>query len=170
MDLAGPEAGYPTQNFSQEFQLANQLGIPFTIHAGEAAGAENVQQAINLGASRIGHGIRAVESEQVMSDLAIKNIAVEMCPCSNLQTKAIDNLKNYPLRTFLQKGIMATLNTDNMTVSQTEIKQEFELLESDYQLTEFEAKKLLNNAINASFLSIEDKIALKTYIKMKGID
>lgn len=170
VDLAGPEAGYPTQNFSQEFQLANQLGIPFTIHAGEAAGAENVQQAINLGASRIGHGIRAVESEQVMSDLAIKNIAVEMCPCSNLQTKAIDNLKNYPLRTFLQKGIMATLNTDNMTVSQTEIKQEFELLESDYQLTEFEAKKLLNNAINASFLSIEDKIALKTYIKMKGID
>ena len=88
MDLAGPEAGYPTQNFSQEFQLANQLGIPFTIHAGEAAGAENVQQAINLGASRIGHGIRAVESEQVMSDLAIKNIAVEMCPCSNLQTKS----------------------------------------------------------------------------------
>ena len=170
VDLAGPEAGYPTQNFSQEFQLANQLGIPFTIHAGEAAGAENVQQAINLGASRIGHGIRAVESEQVMSDLAIKHIAVEMCPCSNLQTKAIDNLKNYPLRIFLQKGIMATLNTDNMTVSQTEIKQEFELLESDYQLTEFEAKKLMNNAINASFLSIEDKIALKTYINMKGID
>lgn len=164
VDLAGPEAGYPTQDFATEFELAKSLGVPFTIHAGEAAGAENVQQAIDLGASRIGHGIRAAESEEVMHSLSHHRIGVEMCPCSNVQTKAIDNIKNYPLRTFLMKEIIATLNTDNMTVSQTNIQQEFDLLANEYALTEAEAEKLLENAIQAAFLSEQDKVALKAYI------
>lgn len=167
VDLAGPEAGYPTNDFAQEFQLAHSLGVPFTIHAGEAAGAENVKQALDLGAKRIGHGIRAAESETVMQCLAVERIALEMCPCSNLQTKAIANLKDYPLRKFLVKGILATLNTDNMTVSQTQIKQEFELLEQDYQLSEQEAKQLLENAVQAAFLSDGDKQALREYIKQR---
>ncbi|OOF87441.1 adenosine deaminase [Rodentibacter ratti] len=161
VDLAGPEAGYPTMNFAKEFELAKSLDVPFTIHASEAAGAENVQQAIDLGASRIGHGIRAAESESVMQSLADRHIAVEMCPCSNLQTKA----KYYPLRTFLVKGIIATLNTDNMTVSQTHIQQEFDLLAREYQLNENEAQQLLENAIRAAFLSDEEKCELKTYIE-----
>lgn len=164
VDLAGPEAGYETLSFTEIFQLANELGVPFTIHAGEAAGADNVQQAIDLGASRIGHGIRAAESERVMQNLATKRIGVEMCPCSNLQTKAIDKLENYPLRTFLMKGIIATLNTDNMTVSQTQVRQEFELLARDYRLTEIEAQRLLENAIEAAFLSDEDKAKLRAFI------
>lgn len=164
VDLAGPEAGYPSQDFATEFELAKSLGVPFTIHAGEAAGAENVQQAINLGASRIGHGIRAAESEDVMHSLSTHRIGVEMCPCSNVQTKAIDNIKNYPLRTFLMKNIIATLNTDNMTVSQTNIRQEFDLLANEYALTENEAKILLENAIRAAFLSEKDKAELKAYI------
>ncbi|OOF58337.1 adenosine deaminase [Rodentibacter myodis] len=167
VDLAGPETGYPTKNFVKEFELAKSLGVPFTIHAGEAAGAENVQQAIELGASRIGHGIRAAESESVMQSLAENHIGVEMCPCSNLQTKAINDLKNYPLRTFLMKGIIATLNTDNMTVSQTCIRQEFDLLTQEYQLMESESQQLLENAIRAAFLSEEEKRGLKTYIKKR---
>ncbi len=167
VDLAGPEAGYPTINFAKEFELAKSLGVPFTIHAGEAAGAENVQQAIELGANRIGHGIRAAESELVMQSLAEHRIGVEMCPCSNLQTKAINDLKNYPLRTFLMKGVIATLNTDNMTVSQTSIQQEFGLLAQEYQLTESEAQQLLENAIRTAFLSEEEKCELKTYIKKR---
>lgn len=167
VDLAGPESGYPTMNFAKEFELAKSLGVPFTIHAGEAAGAENVQQAIELGASRIGHGIRAAESESVMQFLADRHIAVEMCPCSNLQTKAIDHLKHYPLRTFLVKGIIATLNTDNMTVSQTNIQQEFDLLAREYQLNENEAQQLLENAIRAAFLSDEEKCELKSHIEKR---
>lgn len=165
VDLAGPEKGYPTADFAKEFQLARTLGVPFTIHAGEAAGAENVQQAIELGASRIGHGIRAAESESVMHNLAQQHIAVEMCPCSNLQTKAIADLRHYPLRTFLAKGIRATINTDNMTVSQTSLSQEFHLLKTQYQLTENEAKQLLTNAIQASFLNESDKQKLIMRIK-----
>ena len=167
IDLAGPEAGYPTKDFSQIFELANALGVPFTIHAGEAAGAENVAQALDLGAKRIGHGIRAAESEDVMQRLSVDRVALEMCPCSNLQTKAIKNLHDYPLRTFLIKGILATLNTDNMTVSQTYIQQEFRLLEADYQLKEEEAKKLLKNAIQVAFLNERDKQALQAYIMQR---
>lgn len=167
VDLAGPEAGYPTMNFTKEFELAKSLGVPFTIHAGEAAGAENVQQAIDLGASRIGYGIRAAESDAVMQSLANHHIAVEMCPCSNLQTKAIDHLKNYPLRTFLVKGIIATLNTDNMTVSQTNIQQEFNLLAREYQLNEKEAQQLLENAIRSAFLTDEEKRELRSYIEKR---
>ena len=161
------EAGYPTKDFSQVFELANVLGVPFTIHAGEAAGAENVAQALDLGAKRIGHGIRAAESEDVMQRLSVDRVALEMCPCSNLQTKAIKNLHDYPLRTFLIKGILATLNTDNMTVSQTYIQQEFRLLEADYQLKEEEAKKLLKNAIQVAFLNERDKQALQAYIMQR---
>ncbi|WP_244149130.1 adenosine deaminase [Rodentibacter mrazii] len=167
VDLAGPEAGYPTMNFAKEFELAKSLGVPFTIHAGEAAGAENVQQAIDLGASRIGHGIRAAESESVMQSLADRHIGVEMCPCSNLQTKAINHLNNYPLRTFLVKGIIATLNTDNMTVSQTNIQQEFDLLAREYQLNENESQQLLENAIRAAFLCDEEKHDLKSHIEKR---
>ena len=159
--------GKQTTDFSQEFLLANVLGIPFTIHAGEAAGSENVQQALDLGAKRIGHGIRAAESDSVMQNLSAQKVAVEMCPFSNLQTKAITNLQDYPLRTFLMKGILATLNTDNMTVSQTCIQQEFRLLESDYQLREEEAKQLLKNAIQAAFLNERDKQALQSYITQR---
>lgn len=165
VDLAGAEALFPTENFRQIFDYAKSLNVPFTLHAGEAAGAESVQQALLLGAKRIGHGVRACESEAVMSQLVTQKIPLEMCPCSNLQTKTVADLNQYPLRNFLQRGILATLNTDNMTVSQTSVAQEFALLEQAYQLTENEAKQLLENAINAAFLSAEEKAQLRQKIQ-----
>ncbi|VEI46812.1 adenosine deaminase [Actinobacillus equuli] len=122
VDLAGAEGLFPTANFSAEFDYANELGVPFTLHAGEAAGAESVEQALNFGASRIGHGIRSIQSESVMRKLIGSRTPLEMCPCSNLQTKTVQCLQDYPLRTFLERGVVATLNSDNMTVSQTNVK------------------------------------------------
>lgn len=167
IDLAGAEGLFPTENFATEFQLANQLGVPFTLHAGEAAGAESVAQALDFGASRIGHGIRAVESEGVMQRLSQQKVPLEMCPCSNLQTKTVRSLAEYPLRQFLVRGILATLNTDNMTVSQTHIQQEFDLLTREYGLQQSEAKQLLKNAIAAAFLTADDKAQLTQHIQQR---
>lgn len=167
IDLAGAEGLFPTNTFTAEFNYANEIGVPFTIHAGEAAGAESVQQALDLGVSRIGHGIRSIESESVMAQLISKATPLEMCPCSNLQTKTVQHLKDYPLRTFLTRGVVATLNTDNMTVSQTSLQQEYHLLEQEYELSAVEAKQLMLNSIAATFLPAEEKVALLNNIQQR---
>lgn len=165
LDLAGAEALYPTSSFHEEFILAKQLGIPFTIHAGEADSAQSIRDAIAFGAKRIGHGIHAQEDSELMDLLATEKIGLEMCPTSNLQTKAVSSLKEYPLRTFLKKGILATINTDNTTVSQTTLSQEFALLEKEYHLTKEEKKELYQNAIEIAFLSPEEKEILRKELR-----
>lgn len=166
LDLAGAEALYPTSSFQQEFALARQLEIPFTIHAGEADSARSIHEAIALGAKRIGHGIHAKEDPELMNLLGEKKIGLEMCPTSNLQTKAVHSLEEYPLRTFLKNGILATINTDNMTVSNTSLLEEFTLLEKEYQLTQEEKKQLYRNAIEIAFLSPQEKAQLRKEMKI----
>lgn len=150
-DLAGAEGLYPTRDFGEEFALARRLGVPFTIHAGEADGPESIWKALEFGAVRIGHGVRAVEDEALMRELAQRGIPLEMCPTSNLQTRAVKSLTDYPLRNFLDRGIRVTVNSDNMTVSDTWAGKEFALLSREYGLTEEEAVKLLKNAEEAAF-------------------
>ncbi len=157
IDLAGAEALFKTREFNEEFALARKLDLPFTIHAGEADDISSIKCAIEFGAKRIGHGIRAVDEEEFMDLLASKHIGLEMCPTSNLQTKAIKSLKEYPLRDYLHHHILATINTDNMMVSNTTIKEEFKLLENEYNLTADERKQLLRNAVNIAFLDSKEK-------------
>ena len=130
--------------------------MPFTLHAGEAAGPESIWKAVELGARRIGHGVRAKEDPQLVARLAEKQIPLELCPTSNLQTKAVADLEHFPLREYLEQGLIVTVNTDNMTVSHTTIWQEFQLLRSQ-GLTESEYRTVLRNSAAAAFLSQEDK-------------
>lgn len=150
-DLAGAEGLYPTRDYEEEFALARSLSVPFTIHAGEAAGPESILKALEFGAARIGHGVRAIEDTALMEELAVRGIPLEMCPTSNLQTKAVGSLTDYPLRAYLDRGIRVTVNSDNMTVSDTWAGKEFALLSREYGLTEEEADKLLENAKEAAF-------------------
>ena len=136
---------------TEEFALARELGVPFTIHAGEAAGPASIRKAVEFGAARIGHGVRAIEDEELMELLASREIPLEMCPISNLQTKAVENIADYPLRTYLRRGITVTVNSDNMTVSDTWVGKEFQYLADSYGLTEAEAEQLLANAHFAAF-------------------
>ena len=151
VDLAGAEGLYPTGDFKEEFSLARELGVPFTIHAGEADGPESIWKALEFGAVRIGHGVRAAEDEKLMEELARRGIVLEMCPSSNLQTKAVTRITDYPLREYLRRGIKATVNSDNMTVSDTWVGREFALLAREYGLIEAEAERLLRNAQEAAF-------------------
>ena len=108
LDLAGAEALFKTENFALEFGEAKKLGVPFTIHAGEADGWQSVKTALDFGAVRIGHGVRSWQNEELLKYIEENNIVLEMCPNSNRQTKAVEDMNVYPLRKFLEMGIKVT--------------------------------------------------------------
>ncbi|MDO5410352.1 MAG: adenosine deaminase [Lachnospiraceae bacterium] len=147
-DLAGAEGLFATERFEKIFELARELHVPFTIHAGEAAGPESVWTALRFGAKRIGHGIRSLEDEKLVEYLREHEIPLEVCPTSNLQTKAVTG--EYPLKLMLEKGLCVTLNTDNMTVSGTTLEQEFQVAK-ELGLTEEQIETVKKNAVKAKF-------------------
>jgi adenosine deaminase len=165
VDLAGNEAAYPTSQFQEIFELAREKKVPFTIHAGEAAGAESIREALSFGAARIGHGIHAIEDRNVMEQLREQNISLEMCYTSNLQTKAAESPQTYPLKQFRDAGIHVTVNTDNMTVSDTNLRQEYQLLHDLYHFTEDEMQEFALQAADAAWVSETEKERLKDRIQ-----
>ena len=148
LDLAGAEALYPTRDHKHLFEAAAKMGIPYTIHAGEADGPESIRDAVNMGACRIGHGVRAIEDESVMKLLRDKGIPLEMCPTSNLNTRVCTDIRNYPIKKYMDHGITVTVNSDNMSVSDTDARKELELINRVFGIDE---DILLKNAVNAAF-------------------
>jgi adenosine deaminase len=165
IDLAGAEALYKTHLYKTFFDYASSHEIPFTIHAGEADGVESISYALLFGAKRLGHGVRAYESEALMKSIKEQNVTLELCPTSNLNTQIFTDLKEYPLRTFLSFGIPVTINTDNMSVSHTTLQKEYDKLIDIFHLTDEEIKQLLLNSVHASFASPEVKALLEDKIK-----
>lgn len=160
IDLAGDEAGYPTDMFADIFKNAKCSNIPFVIHAGEALGADSVRTAVALGASRIGHGIHSATDLNLMKKLSKDNIVLETCFTSNLQTKAIKEIRDYPIDKFLKGNILVTVNTDNMTVSNTYLKREYKLLQHYFALEDSTLIELIHNSVRGAFLSLEEKDSL----------
>ena len=157
LDLAGAEAIYKTSKYRDLFRRAKIYGIPFTIHAGEADGPESIKDAISFGAKRIGHGVRAFEDPEVVELIREKGIVLEMCPTSNKQTHALDSMENYPLMDYLEKGIKVTLNTDDMGISRTNIIEEFNFLETNFNLSYEQKKNMIINSIYSAFTTNEIK-------------
>jgi len=161
LDLAGAEALYPTENYKDTFEKAVEYGIPFTLHAGEADGPESVKLAIEYGAKRIGHGVRIFEDPKVMELVKDKGIYLEMCPTSNSQTCAIEDMSKYPLKDYMQYGIKVTLNTDDPAIEGTDIGSEYQYITDNFGLSESEKSALLENAVDAAFTSNEVKNQLR---------
>ncbi|STR47345.1 adenosine deaminase [Klebsiella oxytoca] len=114
LDLAGDELGFPGNLFMEHFRRARDAGWRITVHAGEAAGPESIWQAIReLGAERIGHGVKAVQDPALMDYLAAQRIGIESCLTSNIQTSTVPSLARHPLKTFLEHGVLACINTDD---------------------------------------------------------
>lgn len=157
LDLAGDESAYPTKLFRELFQQAKAWNIPFTIHSGECGSVENVREAISLGAKRLGHGIALEQSPELRKLCREKEIGIEMCPTSNLQTKAVQDFANYPLKLFLEEGLLASVHTDNRTVSGTTMKQEEHLVKEKLNLSDEQWKQCTKNAIQTAFASEEIK-------------
>lgn len=156
-DLAGDEKAYPTADFEELFTFAKKNQIPVTIHSGECGSTENIQAAIAFGARRIGHGI-AMSKDRTLMELCAKNkIGVELCPTSNLQTKAVTDLSDYPFAEFYKAGIPISINTDNRTVSNTTLTDEFMLLSDAGMLKEKMCEKIYMDSIACSFCNDDIK-------------
>lgn len=157
LDLAGPEnKEVANRKYEPFFQQAKEWGIPYTIHAGEAMGPESMREAFALGTKRIGHGIRCQEDPSLVRELAADGITLECCASSNLNTKVFDQIAEYPLRSMLGQKLRVTLNTDNMTVSATNLPREYQLME-EQGLTKSEEKQLYLNSVRAAFASQKEK-------------
>ena len=161
VDIAGAEALYPTSKYKDLFAKAKEYGIPFTIHAGEADGPQSVRYAVEYGAKRIGHGVRIYEDSSVVELVKNQSITLEMCPTSNRQTHAIEDMSKYPFIDYLQKGLKVTLNTDDMGIERTNLAKEFDYMEENFNLTYEQEKTVLLNSINAAFTTDEVKEKLK---------
>ena len=164
-DLAGAEALFATENFSSLFTEAQRKDVPFTIHAGEAAGPESIKAALRLGAQRIGHGVRSLEDTGVIQDLKAAKVALEICPTSNLQTHIFESIERFPLEQLLDAGLTVTINTDNMTVSNTTLSREFELLRQHCGLDKNTARELAENAARAVFSDSSEKDRLLAHLR-----
>lgn len=161
VDLAGAESLFPTSKYREVFTLVKKYNIPFTIHSGESEGPEGVKLAIEYGASRIGHGVRIREDEEVVKLVKEKQIPLELCPTSNYLTQAISEFKDFPLIDYLNQGIKVTVNTDDPAIEATHIKEEFKLLEKHLGLNKEQKLLILKNSIDAAFTSKEVKEQLK---------
>ncbi|WP_130834976.1 adenosine deaminase [[Erwinia] mediterraneensis] len=162
VDLAGDELGFPGSEFLSHFNRARDAGFRVTVHAGEAAGAESIWQAIReLGAERIGHGVKAIEDAALMDFLAEHQIGIESCLTSNLQTSTVSSLARHPLKRFLQHGILATLNTDDPAVQGIELAYEYQVAAPQAGLSSAEIRQAQENGLAIAFLSEQEKNALR---------
>lgn len=151
IDLAGDEAAWPTSEHRDIFSYAKKENIPFTIHAGECGSPANVAEAIDMGAWRIGHGVAAYKDGAVLQKCVQSGIPLELCPVSNIHTRAVDGWDSFPILQMLEAGVRATVNTDNRTVSNTSLANEFQMLEQHLGMEDEQRRQLLRNAVYAAF-------------------
>lgn len=165
LDLAGAEGLYPTKDYEDIFKYANELGVPFTIHAGEADGPSSIYDAIRFGAKRIGHGVRSIEDPNLVQLIKDKGITLEICPTSNICTSVYKKMSDIPIKRFIDNGVNITINTDDPSICNTTLKNELNLVSEIFNLSDNDIKRLQLNAINASFASDEIKNEIKELIK-----
>ena len=161
LDLAGSEADFPGEEFAGVFNEARQAGLRITIHAGEWGGPELIELAINkLSAERIGHGVRVMENPALVAEMVEKQIPFEVCPTSNYQSGVIPNLEAHPLPDMLERGLFITVNTDDPSISQIDLSDEYELCCESFGMSGKQIKHLILNAARATFLPEQEKNAL----------
>jgi len=152
IDLAGDEGNFPPQLFIEHFRQAREAGLGVTIHAGEAAGAESIWSAIrDLGATRIGHGVRATEDPALLDYLAEHRIGLECNLTSNVQTSTVRDYASHPLRAFLERGLLATINTDDPGISGIDLAHEYEVAAPAAGLSAEQIARARRNAAEIAF-------------------
>lgn len=167
IDLAGNEADFPPEIHKEAFEMAKHYGLHRTVHAGETGKPENIMKSITLlNAERIGHGVFAFKDSSVVEYLKENKIPLEVCITSNVNTSAVDSYKDHPVKSYLDHGIIITINTDNTTVSNTNIIDEFNHLIKYQNFNINDIENVLKNSITYSFADKEDKDIL--YLKFSS--
>lgn len=162
IDLAGDEANYPGELFVEHFQRAQDAGLRVTVHAGEAAGAESIWQAIRgLGAVRIGHAARALEDPELVDYMVAHAIGVEANLTSNVQTSTVSGYAEHPLKALLEAGVLATINSDDPGISHIDLPYEYNVAAPKAGLSKAQIRLAQENALRLAFLSPAEKQALR---------
>ena len=167
VDLAGAEALHPSPYFSKVFNKAKEYGLNITIHAGEATGSQEIMDAIDNGAMRIGHGVHLSLDDASVKKVLDNNICFEFCPTSNLQTKSLKSYEDVPLRRFLAKKIPVCINADNMTVSNVSAIDEMKQMIKTFNLSKQEVYDLYKNAIDHAFVDLNNKNRIKNVLDLR---
>jgi aminodeoxyfutalosine deaminase len=156
--LGGPEIGVPRPQFKPYFDAARAVGLHSLPHAGETTGPETVWDALReLGAERIGHGTSAAQDPALLEHLAATGIALEVCPSSNIATRAVATLEEHPLRLFREAGVVVTINSDDPPMFGTTLNREYEIAADLLDLDEAGVADLARTAVQVSFAPDEVK-------------
>jgi len=151
VDLAGSEALYPNSLFIDLFDLIKKENIPFTIHSGEVNNLDNIKVALDYNFKRIGHGINIINDQKLISLARRKDVLLEICPTSNIDTFNVKDYKNHPIRKLFDMGLNISINTDNRTVSNITLNEEYALLKQYFGFTDSEFRLININAMKHSF-------------------
>ena len=166
IDLGAYEAGFPIFAHIPTFQYAAQRGIPRTVHAGEARGAESVWETLaHLHPDRIGHGVRSVEDPALVEHLRKENIHLELCPTSNVQINLYNTYADHPIDKFYKSGLSVGVNTDTRTIANVTLTQEYEKLHAVFGWDKYDFLRCNLYAIHASFLPEEVKQRLELRLR-----
>jgi adenosine deaminase len=164
-DIAGDEAGFPIDSHIKAFQYAREKNISCTAHAGEAKGPESVRETLrHFHPSRIGHGTRSAEDEELLDFLKEENIHLEVCPSSNIQVNVFDKIENHSSDKIYKRGVSMSINTDARAITPVTLASEYELLEKTFKWNKQHFLKCNLEAIEHSFTTAEVKEQLRKRI------
>ena len=150
--MGGSEQRFPPQPYRDVYQRAREFGFRTTAHAGEAAGAESIWDALNeLRVERIGHGTRAIEDKRLVEHLKERQIPLEVCPISNVRTGLVPDLAHHPIREYYQQGLLVTVNSDDPKMFDTSLEREYQQLMETFGFGLEDVKKLITNAIRSAW-------------------
>lgn len=157
--LGGDEINFPPKLFKEAYQIAaNEAGLLCTAHAGEFAPASGVLEAIEyLSVQRIGHGVQAIHSPETMAILKERQIALEICPSSNIKLGLFPDLASHPLPQFLEAGIKISINSDDPPFMNTNLAREYELTQQAYQYSDQMMRNITAMAIECAFVDEKTK-------------
>jgi adenosine deaminase len=165
IDLCASEEEGFCGDFVEPIALAREYGYRVTIHAGETGVGKNVLEAVEmLGAERIGHGVFIKDCAEAYDVVKEKQVVLEMCPTSNVQTKAVNQYSEHPIHDFHKDGIKVTVNTDNRTVSDTTMAKECTIVFDEFNMNEEDYKKIYLVSVDACFADEDTKVELRKYI------
>jgi adenosine deaminase len=166
LDLAGNEASFPASPFAGIFREAREAGLNITVHAGEWGGAGNVAQAITmLHAQRIGHGVRVMEDQAVVALARERGTTFEVCITSNYQTGVVPALNDHPIRSMLAASLDVTLNTDDPSISQITLSDEYRLACEKFAISLAVLRERTVAAARAAFIPEAERQSLAAAIE-----
>jgi aminodeoxyfutalosine deaminase len=163
--LGGPEVGVPRPQFKPFFDQARAAGLRSVPHAGETTGPQTIWDALrDLGAERIGHGISAVYDARLLDHLAERQIGMEVCPTSNVRTRAVPSLAEHPLPAMVEAGLLVTINSDDPPMFGTTLNDEYAVAARLLGYGREGVAQLARNAVTAAFLPDADRARIMAEI------